>query len=195
MKYQPTLCHLAFGYFAPTIVKTLGYSRVETQLHTVPPFAAAFALCIITAYFSDRARLRLPFIAFGISLTITGLGILMNVHHDFSTQYAALCLAAMGAFTTGPIIICWYVMNLQGHRDRSIGTAWIISCGNCGGIVATFTFLAKDAPRYHTGYSICMGATCIGALATSVYAAMALWENKKRSSGHEDKGELILYGL
>lgn len=120
----------------------------------------------------------------------------MTVHHGFSTRYAALCLAAMGAFTTGPMVICWYVMNLQGHRDRSIGTAWIISCGNCGGIVATFTFLAKEAPRYHTGYSICMGATCIGALAASVYGAMILWQNKKRAGGGpDDKEELIPYGL
>jgi len=101
----------------------------ETQLHTIPPFAAALAFCVITAYLSDRVRLRMPFIAFCICLTTTGLAILMYVHHDFSTQYAALCLTTMGSFTTGPLVIFWYVMNLQGHRDRSIGTAWIISCG------------------------------------------------------------------
>ena len=86
-------------------------------------------------------------------------------------------------------------MNLQGHRDRSIGTAWIISCGNCGGFVATFTFLAKEAPRYHTGYAVCMGGTCIGALAASVYAVAVLWENKKQASGVGDKEDTIPCGL
>ena len=186
----------AFAYFAPTIVKTLGYSTVETQLHTVPPFAAAFALCLIMAYFSDITRLRFPFIAFSVVLTATGLGILMTVHHNFHTQYAALCLVAMGAFTTGPIVICWYVMNLQGDIERNIGTAWMIGFGNCGGLVATFTFLSKDAPLYHTGYSICMGATCLGALAAVLYACSAIHENKiSRARKEEDKDGTKYFSL
>lgn len=48
----------AFAYFTPTIVKTYGYSVVQIQLHSVPPLVAAFALCIITTYLSDRTKLR-----------------------------------------------------------------------------------------------------------------------------------------
>ncbi|MCJ1268728.1 hypothetical protein MMC22_008616 [Lobaria immixta] len=172
----------SFAYFAPTIIKTLGYSTVQTQLHTVPPVAAALALCLITAYASDYTRLRLPFVFLGTMLIITGLAILLTVHHTFSVQYLAICLVAMGAFSAGPIIICWYVMNLNlsgnNHAERTIGTAWIISFGNTGGIVATFSFLVKDAPKYRTGYSICMGATCAGVLAMLAYAALVSRENR-----------------
>ncbi len=185
----------AFSYFAPTIVKTLGYSTVQTQLHTVPPFAAAFALCIITAYLSDRLRLRFPFIAFSIALTITGLAILMTVHHHFHAQYAALFLVAMGAFSTGPVVICWFVMNLRGHTERNVGSAWMIGFGNCGGIVATFTFLAKDGPYYHTGYSICMSMVCVGALAAVVYAGLVMNDNRKDRAIAEGKGEREYYTL
>ena len=69
-------------------------------------------------------------------------------------------------------------MNLNGHMDRSIGSAWMISFGNTGGIVAAFCFLAKDAPSYHMGYSICMGATCLGALAVALYAGLVILENR-----------------
>lgn len=169
----------AFAYFAPTIVKTLGYSAVNTQLHTVPPTAAALALCLIMAYLSDRTGLRSPFIGFGLGLIISGLAILITVHHTFSAQYAGLCLIAMGAFSAGPIIICWYVMSLDGHVNRSIGSAWIIGFGNTGGIVATFAFLAKDAPRYHTGYSILLAFVCLGSLATALYMA-CVWRQVKR---------------
>lgn len=174
--------NIAFAYFAPTIVKTLGYSAVQTQLHTVPPTAAAFALCLITAYSSDRIRLRFPFIAFGFTLTIAGLAILMTVHHNFSAQYAGLCLVAMGAFSAGPIIVCWYVMNLQGNLERNIGTAWMVSFGNSGGIIATFAFLSKDAPNYHIGYSICLAFTCLGALAAAIYAYLVIMENMRLKS-------------
>ncbi|MCJ1468560.1 hypothetical protein MMC07_007189 [Pseudocyphellaria aurata] len=172
----------SFAYFAPTIIKTLGYSTVQTQLHTVPPVAAALALCLITAYASDYTRLRLPFILLGSVLTITGLAILLTVHDSFSVQYLAICLVAMGAYSAGPIIICWYVMNLNlfgnRHAERTIGTAWIIGFGNTGGIVATFSFLVKDAPTYRTGYSICMGAACAGVLAMLAYASLVRTENR-----------------
>ena len=161
---------------------------MQTQLHTVPPVAAALALCLINAYLSDFLYLRLPFILFGNVLLFTGLGILMKVHHSFSAQYAAICLVSMGAFSAGPIIVCWYVMNLRGHTERIIGTAWMISFGNSGGIVATFAFLASDAPLYRKGYDICISFTCMGTAATIAYAYLARRENRRlRNSGGSEK--------
>ena len=142
-KIELTIPIQAFSYFAPTIVKTLNYSVVETQLHTVPPYAAALALCLIMAYWSDRLNLRSPFIAFGIILNITGLVVLMKVHHKFHVEYAGLFLAAMGTFAIGPAVICWFIMNLHGHTERSIGSAWLISFGNCGGIMYVYLWFGS----------------------------------------------------
>ena len=80
----------------------------------------------------------------------------------------------MGSFAAGPVIVCWYVMNLKGHVERSVGTAWMIGFGNSGGIVATFSFLATDAPLYHKGYSICMAMTVVGLAAGVLYGAL-IW--------------------
>lgn len=168
---------------------------MQTQLHTVPPTAAALALCLIVAYLSDRMGMRFPFVIFGFALTITGLAILMSIHHHFSAQYAGLCLVAMGAFSAGPIIICWYVMNLQGHSERQVGTAWIISFGNSGGIVATFAFLAKDAPEYRTGYSICIAFACLGAFATLIYASLIAYENRKANTTKDEAVQPKYYAL
>ena len=158
--------------------------------------AAAFALSLILAYLSDRLRLRLPFIAFGIALIITGLGILTTLHghHHFSAEYLGICFVAMGTFATAPIVLCWYIMNLQGHTQRCIGTAFVISCGNTAGIVATFSFLSKDAPLYHTGYSICLGVTCLGVLAATACAGLVLLERKKLQV-KEEKGEVQMPSL
>ena len=179
---QGLICHIALAYFTPTIIQTLGYSVVQTQLHAVPPFAAALGLCLITAYLSDAIRLRYPFIVFGMTLEIVGFAILMDVHGraHFSALYAGLCMVCMGGLCAGVSIVCWYLMNLQGHVQRSIGSAWIIGFGNSGGIVATFTFLKKDAPLYHTGYSICMGVTVVGAAATGLYGAL-IWRDRRKA--------------
>lgn len=177
-------------YFLPTIVKALGYGTIQTQLHSVPPFAATLGFVVIISYLSDRWRVRSPFIFFGLVLLIAGLSILISVHGaaHFSAEYAGICLTAMGSFGVGGIMVCWYIMNLRGHVERSIGSAWIICFGNCGGIVATFIFLSKDKPYYHSGYSIClsMGALCA---ACSALYLFIIWRERKADARSESEGE------
>jgi hypothetical protein len=154
---------------------------VQTQLHSVPPFAAAFGLCLITAYTSDHVQLRCPFVLLGYAILITGLAILTTVHGKeyFSAEYAGVCLVSMGAFSAGASIVCWYLMNLHGHVQRSIGSAWMISFGNTGGIIATFAFLKRDAPFYHSGYSAILSTTAVGVIACLIYGVLA-WRERRR---------------
>ena len=187
-------CALGFAYFGPTIVKTLGYSTVQTQLHTVPPFAAALALALILAFLSDRTRVRIPYIIFCSALTIAGLITLINVHHSFPVQYAAIHLVALGSFSAGPIVICWFVMNLHGHAERSIGTAWMISFGNTGGFISTFAFLASDAPRYIKGYTICLTLAVVGFLASCLYGLL-IWRGNKKLRSTSEQGKAVYYSL
>ncbi|OTA69155.1 MFS general substrate transporter [Hypoxylon sp. EC38] len=173
----------SISYFTPTIIQTLGYNTVQTQLHSVPPFAAAFGFAIVLAYFSDKLRMRSPFVFLGLAVLITGLSILTAVHGraHFSAEYAGLCLTAMGSFGIGGIIVCWFVMNLQGHTERSVGTGWMVCFGNTGGIVATFAFLRKDAPYYHTGYSICLSMSALCVVSCIAYALL-IWREKRAMS-------------
>lgn len=169
-------------------MKTLGYSTIQTQLHSVPPFAAALGMCLLLAYLSDRSTYRLPYVLFPGALLVAGLAILMTTHGHFSAQYAGLCLVCMGAFGAGPTVICWYLMNLQGHQQRSIGSAFMISLGNTGGIIAPFTFLSKDSPYYHTGYSVCIGVTVLGIVASVCYELLVLRERRKV---HRDADRIV----
>ncbi|KAI0382725.1 putative allantoate permease [Hypomontagnella monticulosa] len=179
MYFSCTVPLYGFGYFTPTIVKSLGYSTVQTQLHSVPPFAAALGLCLILAYLSDLTNIRLPYVLFCSVLVIVGLAILMSIHTNFAAQYAAICLVCMGAYTAGPIVICWFLMNLEGHKRRSIGSGWIIGFGNTGGIVAPFAFLAQDAPYYHPGYTMCMAIAALGIAVTLCYSFLILRERRQ----------------
>ena len=141
-------------------------------------------MALILSYLSERTGRRFPFVAFAFSLTLIGLLILITVKRSFHAKYAGLHLIAMGAFSGGPIVLCWLFMNLRGHADRSVGTAWVIGFGNIGGIVATFSFLAADAPLYHTGYTICLVVTVVGMAAASVYLLLVSRENRKlRTAG------------
>ncbi|KAF2797910.1 MFS general substrate transporter [Melanomma pulvis-pyrius CBS 109.77] len=177
-----------YAYFSPGILQSYGYSPIQTQLHSVPPWAAAFVFSMVVAWFSDRFKHRFAFAIMPICVCIAGFAILINVHNHRSVQYAALFLVAMGAYTAMPVIVCWFNMNLGGHHRRAVGSAWQVGFGNIGGIIAVFAFLKKDAPKYITGYSICVAFVCVSAVSCAVYGAMCLWQNRKRDRSVRDVG-------
>ena len=83
--------------------------------------------------------------------------------------------------------MCWYTLNHKGHVQRSIGTAFMISFGNTGGIVATFAFLTTEAPYYSQGYSALLAVTCVGLVAVLLYTWRVTVENKAIKAGQKDK--------
>lgn len=175
-----------YAYFAPGILQTYGYSAVQTQLHSVPPWAVSFGFSMCIAFLSDKTRHRFAFAIGAICVAIVGFGILIAVHDNTKLQYAALFLVASGAYTAMPIIVCWFNMNLGGHHRRSIGSAWQVGFGNIGGIIAVFAFLKKDAPKYIPGYSICIAFTIVSIIACVLYGFACWRENKKRDESTPD---------
>ncbi|KAK2629871.1 hypothetical protein QTJ16_000691 [Diplocarpon rosae] len=180
----------AYGYafFAPGIISTYGYSPIQTQLHSVPPWACAFTFAMLIAFTSDFAKHRFAFTLLPISVAITGFAILISIHNNTNVQYLGLFLVAMGAYSAMPVIVCWFNMNLGGHHRRAVGSAWQVGFGNIGGIIATYAFLPGDAPQYRKGYSICLGFLCLSAASCCAYAAAVAWENRRRNRAVLDVG-------
>lgn len=104
-----------------------------------------------------------------------------------------------------PVVVCWFAMNLGGHKRRSVGTAWQVGFGNStispfylityyillqkswpsvsspvGGIIATYSFLSKDAPEYRNGYIICISFTCLAAASCIAYLVSIWFANRQR---------------
>jgi MFS family permease len=156
-----------YAYFAPSIIKGLGYGNISTQLHSVPPWVCAFGLAMILAYASDKVKHRFVFGVVPALIGMAGFAILLAHPKSINLQYASLFLAVSGTYASMPIFIGWFNMNLAGHLRRGTGTAFQIGFGNIGGIIAAYAFPAEDAPRYVTGYALCV-AFIIFALAAAV---------------------------
>lgn len=137
-----------YAYFSPTIIQGFGYSPIQTQLHSVPPWAAAFGLAMIVAYISDKIRHRYFFVIFCILVSISGLAMLLGIHDHLDAQYAALFLVATGCYSAMPIVICWFNMNLGGHHRRAVGSAWQIGFGEQYPIVQRFAISPNQFPRF-----------------------------------------------
>lgn len=178
----------SYAFFSPAIIQSYHYGAIQTQLHSVPPWAVSFGFSMLVAVLSDWAKHRFLFTILPICIAIAGFGVLLNVHDNTDVEYAALFLVCMGTYSAMPVIVCWFNMNLGGHHRRAIGVAWQIGFGNIGGIIATYSFLSTDAPFYHKGYSICVSFICLSAVSCCLYAAAVVYENRKRDRAVRDVG-------
>jgi len=111
-----------YAFFAPTILRSLGYTPVMTQLYSVPPMAAAFALSIVVATASDYYKRRYIFILPMLLVSVIGITVLLNVHDGVSVRYGALFLVVIGQATAAPIIVCWFSTNRESMSVDSLGS-------------------------------------------------------------------------
>ncbi|KAL2826726.1 major facilitator superfamily domain-containing protein [Aspergillus pseudoustus] len=182
MMFGQVVAAYGYAFFAPTIIHTYGYGEIKTQLYSIPPWAAAYAASMVIACLSDYFRNRYIFTILPILVGMSGFGILLNVDdpNHRNLQYGALFLLTCGCYSTAPVFLCWFGMNLGGHRRRIVGTAFQIGFGNIGGIVATYSFLEKDAPLYRNGYIIGLSFSCFSAAMSTLYLLGCWYENRKR---------------
>lgn len=94
----------SYAYFAPSIIRGYGYSPIQTQLHSVPPWAVAFAFSMLVATCSDWLRHRFMFTVVPICISIAGFAILLNVHRNTQVMYGALFLVTSGTYSAMPIV-------------------------------------------------------------------------------------------
>lgn len=183
----------SYAYFAAAIVQTLvkqlktghhtpHYYSIQVQFYSVPPWVAAAGYSMLLAVISDRVRHRISFAIFACLTAAAGFIMLLANHTNVHVRYAGLFLIACGLYTAMPIFVCWTSMNFAGHHRKSVGTGWQIGFGNIGGIIATFSFLAKDAPFYTKGLSIGLAFTICAALTMIVYAAGLYYENNHKTT-------------
>jgi sugar phosphate permease len=197
MLYITALCYFAlvipaysYAFFAPTIIKDLGYTAMEAQRHSIYPWLATMGFSLIIATTSDYLRIRLPFALFAAAVAVAGLSIIFGAYTNANARYAGCFLTAMGLYSCMPVLICWMSLNFSGHSRKSVGTAFVIGFGNIGGIISAFIFPNGDAPRYKTGFGVCIAFTAFAFFLLIVYFAYLRWMNvKKTSDSYKQKWE------
>jgi len=177
----------ATSFFIPTIIKELGYTSAAAQVRSIPIFVVATVVALLTATVTDRLRHRYSFTILGIVVASVGYILLINGKNLSSgVKYFACFLAVAGTYITQPVCIAWVSNCMSGHYKRSISSAMQIGFGNIGGIVASNVYLARESPRYWTGYGATLGLLWLCAFMCTVLFIGVKRENKKRDRGERD---------
>ncbi|PSK43117.1 hypothetical protein B9Z65_7071 [Elsinoe australis] len=183
--------------FIPSILSTLGYTGVESQVQSIPVWVVATVACFAVGVLSDRVKHRYGFIIFGLLFAMIGYAILIAqgplpkpggppMGLPVRVRYMAVFFVVTGTYIAQPVVIVWLSNNLGGSYKRGIGSAIQICFGNFSGIIASNIFVAKSAPRYFSGYGTVMGLLFLCGLLSTVFAFGLMRENKKRDRGERD---------
>ena len=177
----------AFSLFLPTIISSLGtYSPVQSQLLTIPPYAAATILTVTVGYTADRTKARgLCNIAVSV-LAIIGFCMLLGAQSP-GVRYAGTFLGAMGIYPCVPNTISWGSNNIEGVYKRGVALGIFIGWGNLNGVVSSNIYLQSDAPGYRIGHGVVLAYLVLFLLGGSILQTIILRrENSKRLSGQRD---------
>lgn len=114
-------CNVSFAslpVFLPTILKEMGFSAINAQGLTAPPFFLSFLITVITPWIADRTQQR------GIMLIILtiigGIGyILLATAKSVGARYFGVFLAAGGIFPSIANILPWVMSMLPSLHSNS----------------------------------------------------------------------------
>ncbi|KAG6867823.1 hypothetical protein C0993_010653 [Termitomyces sp. T159_Od127] len=146
---------LVYGlaYFTPSIVSGLGYINANAQLFSVPPFAVAFVVTVITSYISDRYGCRGYVTIFSGVLATVGFAMFLGVK-NVHVKYGSLFLSITGAYCAAPALSTWSANNATPYTRRATAIAIGFIMTNSGGILATWLLGSLSPPPLYTKATI-----------------------------------------
>ncbi|GMG30715.1 unnamed protein product [Aspergillus oryzae] len=138
-------CNYSFAglsNFLPTIIQEMGYTSVNAQGLSAPPYFASFLLCIVAALISIRWGHRGLVITVSAVVGMVGYLILAAVEDEHKTgvRYFGVWLATCGVFPALSINITWLLNNQGGDSKKGAGMAILAVFGQCSSFVSSSAF-------------------------------------------------------
>jgi hypothetical protein len=96
---------------------SFGYSIATTQLFTVPVFVFAAIVLLVSAYYSDKYKVRSPFIFAGECMALVGF-IINITNAPRGAKLFGMFLAVAGSYSCVPGVVAWLGNNLAPTYKR-----------------------------------------------------------------------------
>lgn len=178
MYFSCNVSYASLPVFVPTILNQMGFGGVQAQGLSAPPFFLSAVVTVLTTWVADRTRQRGLMIA-GLSV-VAGAGyVMLATCKGVAARYAGVFLAAAGVFPAIGNILPW-VMNNQGSDSRrGAGMVMLNAVGQCGPLLGTNMFPAREQPYYVKGQSVCAAFMFFTALLALALRALLARENRR----------------
>ncbi|KAL5640358.1 hypothetical protein ACGC1H_007578 [Rhizoctonia solani] len=162
----------------------MGYTAERSQLLSVPPYVLACILTVTAGITADRLGTRGRFMVGCFLLAIAGFAMLIASTNP-AVQYTAVFVASAGAFPNVAMCMSWCGNNFGGAMKRSVAIAMVVAFGNLGGLIASYTYISRNAPRYYSGHGTLIGVLALGAVVSLIVHIYCRRENKRRDRAYK----------
>ncbi|KAH7306084.1 MFS transporter-like protein [Rhexocercosporidium sp. MPI-PUGE-AT-0058] len=202
-------CNVSFSslpVFLPTILTEMGFTRVNAQGLSAPPYFLAFLVLISTCYIADKTSQR-GYTIMLLSLTGATGYIMLASSSSVAVRYIGVYLAAAGIFPSIGNILPWVLNNQGSDTRRGVGIAIINVVGQCGPLLGTRLYPSNEGPYYRKGMWVCAAFMLLNGFLALCLRLICVWENKKLDKkygpktpqevgvGEEDSGPNFRYIL
>lgn len=175
-------CNTAYGslpVFLPTFLETsLGFTAINAQGLTAPPYFLSFLITIATPYIADKTSQR-GFMVATLS-AIGGIGyILLAAVENKWVRYFGVFLAAGGVFPAIANILPWVTNNQGNDTRRGFAVVILNLVGQCGPLLGTNVYTSNTAPRYIKGHAVCAAFLFFNSIIALTLRTYLSWQNKR----------------
>ncbi|KAL4900396.1 hypothetical protein BDW74DRAFT_170804 [Aspergillus multicolor] len=179
----------ATSNFFPTVVKTLGFSTVNTLLLTVPPYMLGLVVSIANNWSADRFQ-NSSFHAMGPMVAAILGFVVAAATLNTGARYFAMVLMVAGGHGSNAVVLAWTQKTMLRPRiKRASAVAFVNAFGNLAQIFSSYFYPDSSAPRY----VIAMAANSAFSLAVIVLALcmrfILLRANKRLERGETTVSE------
>lgn len=170
---------ISFQNFLPTVINTLGYSRIISLVLTFPPYLFAAIMAVAIAHSSGHFNERTWHITASKCIVIVGF-ILAVATLNIPARMVGVFMFVGFTFSVNNIILGWVSSTLgQTNEKKAVSIAIANSFANISSIYMPYLWPATDGPRYVPAWiaSIAFSGGCV-ALAWALKFVLKL-QNKK----------------
>ncbi|KAG1728768.1 MFS general substrate transporter [Suillus lakei] len=186
---------IAGPLYGITVFLPFGYDTTVSQLLTVPPYVSATFTLLACAYYSDKLKMRSPFILTGLTMCLIGYSINISPAPS-GVKYFGTFFIVIGSYAAFPGVVSWLGNNLSGQYKRGAGMALHIGIGNFSGIIAALVYRSQDSPRFILGHAVELMFVGIGLTFLPMVVLIYRRINAQRDAAERlaaERGEKVQY--
>ncbi|KAF2824654.1 MFS general substrate transporter [Ophiobolus disseminans] len=173
----------AFSVFLPLVLAPLTNKSNPALINllSAPPHLCGAVTLFFVARYSDKYRIRLKPVLFGLMLVILGLTIVVLLPTSWAIpRYLALNVLLSGTYVASPLTVAWISGNTSSPGKRAL-LLGINGWGNLAGLVAALMFRPKYAANgYIVPFWLTLACVACSALGFVLFLKRLQAENARR---------------
>ncbi|OMJ17140.1 putative transporter [Smittium culicis] len=180
--------YVVLGIFAPTLIRSFGYSGIQsTYLAIIPNAAGLFGTMFVLSQVDKKSYVMLIILnscisIIGYSVASFGKGSILRL--------IFVGVAGFGAMANIPLSLSWMSVNQGGIYKGMIASALVVSFGSICGVVSPRLYVEKFKPKYLAGNLLTIGTIVLSVILSILLAIYFNSKNKQRDSNPVDVSHL-----